>query len=81
NCLLPFAKEVYEDFAKDGANAKHNDIDNALTLPESKRNAIITALTYKQNKSRFVDAIKKLGWVNVCKDTAHALDRKDVNHA
>ncbi|MDW1621501.1 plasmid replication protein, CyRepA1 family [Vibrio sp. Vb2853] len=79
--LLPFAKEVYEEFAKDGANAKHNDIDNALTLPESKRNAIITALTYKQNKSRFVDAIKKLGWVNVCKDTAHALDRKDVNHA
>ncbi|EDL67446.1 primase C 2 (PriCT-2) family [Vibrio campbellii HY01] len=81
DCLLPFAKEVYEEFAKDGANAKHNDIDNALTLPESKRNAIITALTYKQNKSRFVDAIKKLGWVNVCKDTAHALDRKDVNHA
>lgn len=80
-CLKPFAKEVFEEFAHEGENAHLNDADNAIELPESIKEAVITALTYKQSKNRHVDAIKKLAWVNVNHQTAAVLDRKDVNHA
>ncbi|EDP57127.1 plasmid replication protein, CyRepA1 family [Vibrio sp. AND4] len=80
-CLLPFAQEVYENFGHDGANAKINDVDSALQIPENKRDAVLTALTYKQNKHRFVDSIKKLSWVNVDAHSAQAFDMKDVQHA
>ncbi len=79
--LLPFAQEVYENFGHDGANAKINDVDSALTMPENKRDAVLTALTYKQSKQRFVDSIKKLSWVNVDAHSAQAFDMKDVQHA
>lgn len=81
DCLLPFAQEVYENFGHDGANAKINDVDSALTMPENKREAVLTALTYKQSKHRFVDSIKKLSWVNVDAHSAQAFDMKDVQHA
>lgn len=80
-CLLPFSKEVYENFGHDGANARINDVDSALTMPENNRNAILTALTYKQSKQRFADSIKKLSWVNVDAHSAQAFDMKDVQHA
>lgn len=79
--LLPFAQEVYENFGHDGVNAKINDVDSALTMPENKRNAVLTALTYKQSKQRFVDSIKKLSWVNVDAHSALVFDMKDVQHA
>jgi glutaredoxin-related protein len=79
--LLPFAQEVYENFGHDGANAKINDVDSALTMPENNRDAVLTALTYKQSKQRFVDSIKKLSWVNVDAHSAQAFDMKDVQHA
>ncbi|MBD1559529.1 DNA primase [Vibrio sp. S9_S30] len=80
-CLLPFAQEVYENFGHDGANARINGVDSALTMPENKRDAVLTALTYKQSKQRFVDSIKKLSWVNVDAHSAQAFDMKDVQHA
>ncbi|HFQ5115463.1 TPA: plasmid replication protein, CyRepA1 family [Vibrio vulnificus] len=79
--LLPFAHDVYAEFAKDGENVKYNDVDRALVVPDNKRNAVITALSYKQSKNRFVDGIKKLSWVKVRKETARVLDSKDVSHA
>ncbi len=79
--LLPFAKEVYENFAHDGANIKHNQEDQAIEMPSSLNNAVLTALTFKQTKNRFVDSIKKLSWVNVDESSAKAFDMKDVQHA
>ncbi|MCL9783637.1 PriCT-2 domain-containing protein [Vibrio sp. S4M6] len=79
--LLPLAKEVYDEFSIDGPNAHLNQCDAAMTLPRSNRDSVLTALTYKQTKKRFVDAIKKLSWVNVNEHTAKTLDMKDVQHA
>ncbi|MFV0576092.1 MAG: plasmid replication protein, CyRepA1 family [Vibrio sp.] len=79
--LMLIAKSVYDDYSIDGPNAHINELDQALSIPENTRNAVITALTYKQIKNRFVDSIKKLSWVNVNEHSAKKFDLKDVQHA
>lgn len=79
--LTLMAKETYNEFSNDGTNAHLNGIDKALTIPSDLKNAVITALTHKQIKSRYVDSIKKLTWVNVSEATAKKLDFKDVQHS
>lgn len=79
--LMLIAKDVYDDFSIDGPNAHINDLDKALSIPNNTRNAVISALTHKQLKNRYVDSIKKLAWVNVNEHSAKKFDLKDVQHA
>ena len=81
DCLLPLAKEVYDNFKHEGSNVHLNKVDSALLMPANNYEAALTALTFKQHKNRFVDAIKKLAWVNVDVHSAQAFDMKDVQHA
>lgn len=81
DALYPLAKEVYNKFKDDGENIRFNDIDAAMPFPPSIKNAVASALTYKQTKNRFVNNIKNLTWINVTPDTARTLDLKDVEHA
>ncbi len=79
--LSGMAKDVFAEYSQPGENVKWNKADEAIEFPESVKEAVITALTFKQSKNRFVDSIKKLTWVNVNEHTAKLLDVKDVQHA
>lgn len=79
--LRDIAKDVFDEYSIPGENVKWNKADEAIEFPESMKEAVATALTFKQSKNRFVDAIKKLTWVNVNEHTAKLLDVKDVQHA
>jgi hypothetical protein len=50
-------------------------------MPTDIQEAVTNALTYKQLHNRYVNAIKRLSWVNVNPHTANILDTKDVQHA
>lgn len=81
DALYPLAKEAYELFKEDGENIKFNDTDAAIAFPASINNAVVSALTFKQTKNRFVNSIKNLAWINIDPNTAKAIDLKDVEHA
>jgi hypothetical protein len=80
-CLSLLSNEVYAEFSEAGVNARITDDDAPVLAPSDTREAVITALTYKQSKNRFVDAIKKLSWVNVAEHSAKVFDLKDVQYA
>lgn len=79
--LFPMAKELYKEFEQPGENSEYNQADAAIEFPESLKEAVTCALTYHQERNRYVNAIKRLTWVNVTPETAKALDSKDVQHA
>lgn len=81
DALYPMAKELYKEFSQPGENADVNETDAPIKFPESLKEAVTCTLTYHQDRNRYVNAIKRLTWVNVTPETAKALDSKDVQHA
>ncbi|TDE19250.1 DNA primase [Vibrio owensii] len=79
--LFPMAKSVFEEFEIAGENVEFNPSDAPIAFPSQLKEAVACALTYSQERDRYINAIKRLTWVNVNAETAKALDSKDVQHA
>ena len=76
-----FVIDTYTPFLEDGENSKLNAKDKALTIPTDPKKGVLAAISFLQEKERFIDGIKKLSWSNVSKKAIQALDRKDLEHA
>lgn len=82
DAVLPLAIELYNQFKTEGVNHNQNpEADAPITLPANPHNAIINAITFKQQKSKFVGTVKNLALVKLSQRSASALDMKDIEHA
>lgn len=80
--VYPIAKDVYDDFKTEGVNIRQNpEADAPIPMPENPHNAIINAIAYRQHKNKFVSTVKNLALVHLSKNSARALDMKDIEHA